>query len=254
MRRRMISAVALAALAVAPAGCITLASPPDAVARAAGDPAAAWARVLRAYVLEDGRIDFVGLRRDPADLAAYVTWLADHGPRTTPARFPTEASRLAYYINAYNALAMFQVVVTDRRPEQQIRFFFFTAIAVDGQRLSLYRLEDAVIRPFGDPRVHFALNCMVRGCPRLPRAPFDSARLDAELEREARHFLNDPANVQLDPPLRVVRLNSILRFWRGDFLAQAPSLVTYANRYRDEPVPEAYAVRFIPYDWTLRQR
>lgn len=28
----------------------------------------------------------------------------------------------------------------------------------------------------------------------------------------------------------------------------------YANRYRDENVPEDYRVRFIPYDWTLNQK
>jgi hypothetical protein len=102
--------------------------------------------------------------------------------------------------------------------------------------------------------VHFALNCMVRGCPRLPREPFDPRRLDAQLDREARRFLNDPRNVQVDPPLEVVRLSSILKFYGEDFLAHAPSLLAYVNRYREEPVPEGYRVEFIPYDWTLAQR
>src|SRR5260370_1338506 len=119
---------------------------------------------------------------------------------------------------------------------------------------SLYRLENAVIRPLGEPRVHFALNCMVRGCPRLPREPFDPSRLDAQLERETRRFLNESRNVQVDPPLRLVRVNSILHFYREDFLAQVPSLVPYLNRYRAEPIPGDYPVRFFPYAWTLRQR
>ena len=196
----------------------------------------------------------MSLRRDPSDLEAYVAWVATHGPRTTPEGFPTEAARLAYYINAYNALAMYQVVTTPHRPAQRVRFFLLTAVVLDGRRTSLYRLENAVIRPPGEARVHFALNCMVRGCPRLPREPFDPARLDAQLEREAQRFFNESRNVQVDPPLRVVRVNSILRFYREDFEAQAPSLVAYANRYREEPIPEEYSVRFIPYDWILHQR
>lgn len=246
--------LSVVALALGLGACTTLAPPPIPTGPASDDPSAAWERVLRSHVLDDGRIDFVGVRRDPRDLAAYVTWLSGHGPRTTPALFPTEAARLAYYVNGYNALAMYQVVTTDHRPEQQIRFFFLTAVAIDGEHISLYRLENAVIRSFGDPRVHFALNCMVRGCPRLPREAFDPARLDAQLDREARRFLNEARNVQVDPPLRVVRLNSILRFWRSDFLARAPSLAAYANRYRDEPIPADHAIRFIPYDWTLQQR
>ena len=51
-----------------------------------------------------------------------------------------------------------------------------------------------------------------------------------------------------------MRLNSTLSFYSDDFLAQAPSLVAYVNRYREEPIPEAYSVSFIPYDWTLHQR
>lgn len=251
--RRLARGGALAVLALAVAACAPLSSPPDVAAPASGDPGAAWERVLRTHVRDDGRIDFVGLRNDPRDLEAYVSWVARHGPRTTPELFPTEAARLAYYINAYNAVAMHQVIATPLRPEQQIRFFLLAAVAVDGGRTSLYRFENAAIRPLGDPRVHFALNCMVRGCPRLPREPFDPARVDAQLEREARRFFNEPRNVQVDPPLHVVRLNSILRFYRGDFLAHAPSLVDYANRYRDEPIPEGYTIRFIPYDWALRQ-
>jgi hypothetical protein len=248
------AAVALAGLAVGLAACATIVPLPKPTGAAAGDPLAAWERVLRTHVLEDGGIDFVSLRSDPQDLEAYVTWVATHGPRTTPALFPTQTARLAYYINAYNAVAMYQVVTTPHRPEQRVRFFLLTAVVIDGRRTSLYRLENAVIRPLGEPRVHFALNCMVRGCPRLPREPFDPARLDAQLERETRRFLNESRNVQVDPPLRLVRVNSILHFYHEDFLAQGPSLVAYLNRYRDEPIPEDYAVRFIPYDWTLHQR
>ena len=244
---------AVAALALGLTACATIAAPPSLPTTAASDPLVAWERVLRAHVLEDGRIDFVGLRRDARDLEAYVAWVATHGPRATPELFPTDTARLAYYINAYNAAAMYQVVATTRRPEQQVRFFLLTAFTIDGGRTSLYQLEHAVIRPLGDPRVHFALNCMVRGCPRLPREPFDPSRLDAQLEREARRFLNEPRNVQVDASLRVVRVNSILRFYRADFLATAPSLIGYANRYREDRLPEDYAVEFIPYDWTLHQ-
>jgi hypothetical protein len=146
------------------------------------------------------------------------------------------------------------VVAGARRPEEQIRFFLLQTFVVDGERRSLYGLENAVIRPLGDPRVHFALNCMVRGCPRLPREPFEASRLEAQLEGETRRFLNEPRNVQHDPPLGVVRLSAILKFYSGDFLARAPSLVAYVNRYRDELLPEDVRVRFIPYDWTLHQR
>jgi hypothetical protein len=235
------------------AACATL-RPPTPTAVAPADPEAVWGRVLAEHVDSDGAIDFVGLRERPRDLEAYVAWVAGHGPRSTPALFPTRESRLAYYINAYNALAMYQVVATPRRPEEQVRFFVASRVPIDGRTMSLYALENDVIRPLGEPRVHFALNCMGRGCPRLPRAPFTAERLDTMLDAETRRFLDDPRNVQVDPPLRTVRLNSTLRFYTADFLAAAPSLPAYVNRYRSAPIPEDYRVRFIPYDWTLHQR
>jgi hypothetical protein len=245
--------LALAWIALSLAACATVPPPRPTPEAAAADPQAAWARVLSERVLDDGRVDFVGLRRDPRDLETYVAWVATHGPKTTPALFPTPEARLAYHINAYNAVAMHHVVVSPRRPQERIRFFLLSGFVIDGDRLSLYAYENRIIRPLGDPRVHFALNCMVRGCPRLPREPFDARRLEAQLEREARRFLNEPRNVQVDPPLGVVRLSSILRFYREDFVARAPSLIAYVNRYREEPIPDGYRVRFIPYDWTLQQ-
>jgi hypothetical protein len=161
------------------AGCASVVPVPSGPPATAADAEAAWARVLRQHVAESGEIDFDGIRVDPADLERYVGWIAVSGPVSTPAHFPTREARLAYYINAYNALAMHQVVATPRRPRQRVRFFALSEVRVDGRRSSLYRFETDVIRPLGEPRVHFALNCMVRGCPRLPREPFEAARLEA---------------------------------------------------------------------------
>jgi len=241
----------LVAAALGLGACATLPAP---AAPSPADPAAVWSRVLADHVNGEGAIDFVGLRERPNDLEAYVAWVGRHGPRSTPALFPTRESRLAYYINAYNALAMYLVVATPRRPEEQVRFFIATRVPIDGGAMSLYTFENEVIRPLGEPRVHFALNCLVRGCPRLPPTPFAAERLDAMLDAETRRFLDDPRNVQVDPPLRTLRLHSILKFYTADFLAAAPSLPVYVNRYRSTPVPEDYGVRFIPYDWTLHQQ
>jgi hypothetical protein len=95
---------------------------------------------------------------------------------------------------------------------------------------------------------------MVRGCPRLPRQPFEAARLDAELDREARRFLNEERNVRVDPAARTVHLSSILKWYESDFLAVRPTLIEYVNQYREVPIGADYDVEFLPYDWTLNQR
>jgi len=103
--------------------------------------------------------------------------------------------------------------------------------------------------------VHFVLNCMSRGCPRLPRAPFLANDLERRLDEAARGFLNEERNVRLDRAAGTVHLSQIFEFYGDDFMKQAASLAGYVNRYRAGPIPENFEVTFIPYDWTVnRQR
>ncbi|MEM8714048.1 MAG: DUF547 domain-containing protein, partial [Planctomycetota bacterium] len=163
------------------------------------------------------------------------------------------AEEIAYLINAYNALAMYGVLHAGVRPKAKIRFFYLREFEENGRRISLYDFENDVIRKRGEPRIHFALNCMVRSCPRLPRVPFTGTALNSQLEAAAHEFFNDPRHVQLEPDRKTVRFSAILDWYESDFLDVAPSLIDYANRYRDEPIPEDWKVRFLDYDWTLNQ-
>ena len=235
--------------------------PPPKTAAAApasgADAEKAWARVLSKYVDENGRIDFAGIANDRADLDAYVAWIGRVSPANTPAAFPTREAKLAYYLNAYNALALYNVIESGMPKDLnavKVRFFYRNKLALGGEKMSLYDLENKIVRPMGDPRVHFALNCMVRGCPRLPREPFRADQLDMELEATAQYFLNEERNVKVEADKETVRFSQILQFYTEDFVKKAPSLPAYANKYRDAKIPESYKVDFIPYDWTLNQR
>jgi len=247
-------------LVVAAAGCSQFVPAPALPSQpAAGTPHDAWARVLQRRVDDRGRVDFEGLARDRADLDHYVAWVHDTGPENRPGLFTTRAGVIAHHLNAYNALAMHGIldagVPRTLAGLRKVGFFYLREVRVGGRSMSLYAYENDIIRPLGDERVHFALNCMVVGCPRLPRAPFDAATLDADLDREATRFLAEERNVEVDAASRTVRLSEIMKFYRADFLAKAPTLVDYVNRYRRVPIPPDYRVAFIPYDWTVnRQR
>lgn len=39
-----------------------------------------------------------------------------------------------------------------------------------------------------------------------------------------------------------------------DFLAEAPTLIAYVNRYRGDAVAENMRIEFIPYDWTVNRQ
>ena len=246
----------LLAVVIGLAGCATVVQPPAAPKATAAEAEAAWARVLQRFVNERGEVDFAALAQDRSDLDRYVRHVAD----TPLDAGAANDAQLAHFINAYNALSMFNVVASGipatHAGFNKVTFFYLRKLQVGGQAMSLYAFENDVIRPFtrriGEPRVHFALNCSARACPVLPRLPFTAAGLGTELERETRAFFARPQNFRIDADTRSVWLSEILNFYPEDFVPQhAVSLVAYANRYAPQAAPLDYTLRFTPYDWTV---
>ncbi len=267
-------------------GCTTIR--PVALPAEARDAASAFThtdfdRVLARFVDTEGRVDYTALAADSADLDRYYARLAEASPDRSPERFPDEDARLAYWINAYNAAAIKAVLthypiasVRDVRPPRALfflprlsGFFLFQRIILGGKGMSLYALENQIIRKrFADPRIHFALNCASASCPTLPRRAFSAAGLDEELAREARDFVAQERNVHIDPGSGIISLSSIFKWYEGDFLSwqkhekpgEEATLLAYISPLL--PPDRAAVLRtcsecrvdFIPYDWQLNDR
>jgi len=241
--------------------------------------------VLRRFVNAHGRVDYHGLQRDPGQLERYYLWVTEESPDNAPSRFPTRADELAYWINAYNAAVLTTVLryypissVTDvsapfplHLVNDKIGFFFLQQVQLGGESMNLYDLENSVVRPrYGDPRVHFGLNCASKGCPRLPDEAFTGARLDEQLERETRLFFSEPRNLRFDHDEETVYVSSILDWYESDFTRwleknhpdQPATLLTYISLYAPQEHEaallrardEGYAVDFIEYDWGLNDQ
>ena len=207
--------------------------------------------VLKARVTPDGRVDYAGIQADRGDLDRYVAYLSAVSPHSDPALFPSQEDQLAYWINAYTALAITAVI---DRPglqtviDDKVDFFYTTRYPLGGEKVSLYTLENGIVRKeFADPRIHFALNCQSGGCPTLPDTAFPARGLDAALDAEAREFANDPRKV--DVAGDTLRLSQIFEWYADDFAA-AGGAPEFVRKYRSD-VPPTPAVEYIPYDWTL---
>ena len=217
-----------------------------------------WTSVLTRSVDQSGRIDFTSLAANHTELDQILAFIATNDPTSMPTLFPSRASQIAYYINAYNALAMYGVVDVGI-PEslgglRKFTFFRLKSFTIGGQSFSLHDFENDVIRPLGEPRVHFALNCMVVSCPQLPRAAFTAEDIEGQLDTAAQAFINDSRNVKVDRYKHEVWLSAIFKFYTEDFLNHEPSLIAYVNRHRAESIPPDFTVRFLDYDWTINNR
>lgn len=232
---------------------------------------------LGAFVLDEG-VDYEGLIENPRKLRRQAAAFAEHGPSSTPATFPDDSSRLAYYINAYNTFVLLGVIthwpigsVHDVKgliePEEGFGFFYAQRFELDGDTINLYDLEDEHLRGFDDARIHAAINCASESCPSLQRDPFTAEHLDEELDTAMSAMVNDERHVKVDIDREALMLSPIFEWYDADFRAHAERhemgtetldfIANYLNgerRARFETARDAgFEVRFREYDWSLNR-
>ena len=185
-----------------------------------------WAAVLVEVVTPGGMVryqlfrDNTGGVRDA--LFRHIGKINAVSPENRPELFPTENDKLAYWINAYNAVCMYRVIKRGY-PGNMLAsippgaIYFTDTTSIGGRSMSLDTLEKSKVLSAKDPRVHFALNCASYSCPPLRGEPFTGAQLDAQLTDQGRIYLSDPRAVTSDGG-DTVGLNSIFTsYYRGDF-------------------------------------
>ena len=243
------------------AGCSVSFSSKPAAGKCTKSPEDHWASVLSTVVDSTGKVNFSAVALNPTDLECYVAYLQETAPWNQSAAFESKAEQTAFFINAYNALAMFGIVKKGIPADfdsdlKRADFFYLTNYTLGGKTLSLYQFENEVVRPLGEPRVHFALNCMSVGCPRLPTVPYTAEALEQQLQNGATEFFNSSKYVLVDAVRKVVTVSEILKFYPDDFVKPgiASSLIEFINKYRDESIPSDYQVEYIPYDWHVNKQ
>ena len=149
--------------------------------------------VLRAHV-SDGRVDYPAIARD-ARFGSYLERLA--AIEVAPDLPLNE--RLAFWVNAYNALAI-KGILDGGSPSSllgRLSYFKRDQYRVGGREITLYDLERDVIIPLGDNRIHFAIVCASASCPPLLAEAYVPSKVDEQLEQQTVAFVNDPQKKHL---------------------------------------------------------
>ena len=177
----------------------------------------AWAKILERHTRSVS--DIAGVRVDYGALKGSAEWRAVVASlsASAPAQLSDRNEKLAFWINAYNILAI--DVVVKNHPVASIKDVgsFFTPVwkkpagQIGGETVTLDRIEHEILRPMGEPRVHAAIVCASLSCPPLRREPYRADRLDEQLDDNVRTWLSDPRKgatlrgrhpaAQLDPRL-----------------------------------------------------
>ncbi len=228
----------------------------------------AFDALLRAHVTQ-GLVDYDAFAASP-DFPRYLARVAAFDPATLG-----RADQLAFWINAYNAYTI-QLINKhgERRSIRNInKTFGIKAYGpwkeklakVGGRAYGLDDIEQGIIRKrYSEPRIHFALVCAAMGCPPLRAEAYTGARLETQLDDQARIFLREsPTKNRVDVASRTAYLSPIFVEFRDyieDFGGSNASVGRYIARYfpagpqRDLLVSGNFKVVVTDYDWTLNSQ
>lgn len=197
-------------------------------------------------------VDYAGLAADPR----YPELLAQL--ESFPlASLENQQQRLAFYINAYNVYAI--KMVLDHYPLNSIRDAgsLFSSVwkkpvgLLGGQPVTLDQIEHEILRPMGEPRIHFAIVCASLSCPNLRPQAYRAQMLEAQLQEQTRAFLKDEGK-GLRVEGQLLRVSQIFDWFKEDFAA-AGGVEAFIRQYH--PLPARLLLRAnLPYDWRLNRQ
>jgi hypothetical protein len=161
---------------------------------------------------------------------------------------------LAFYINAYNILALKTVI--DHWPLDSIKdvgnllspVWGKPAGSIDGKTVSLDDVENKILRPMGEPRIHFAIVCASVSCPDLRNTPYTASKLNAQLDEQVQKFL---ANTDKGLSINKDSIQTSKIFdWFGKDFKPVGGVEAFIRHYRAD-LPELPLKNDINYDWDV---
>ena len=176
---------------------------------------------------------------------------------TDPATLKTRDEQLAFWINAYNVLTI--DLITKENESESIKNLggFFSSPwkkfewTIAGKSYTLDEIEHEIIRPMGEARIHFAINCAAKSCPDLRSESYRADKLESQLEEQTRlTFENQSKGLKFDD--NQVTLTKVMDWFKEDF--NDGDLRMWLKNYFPNKINDQTSIRFFDYDWSLNKQ
>jgi Protein of unknown function, DUF547 len=206
-----------------------------------------WNDLLKKHVSATGKVNYKTFKADIALLDSYMRSLNESAPTESTSK----EERLAYWINAYNAVTV-RLILTNY-PVSSItkldggKTWDVKRYSNGGKKLSLNDIENTILRPMGDARIHFALNCAAKSCPPLLNEAFTSENVNKLLEQRTRQFINSASRTIIGKD--EIQVSKIFDWYSKDF----GNVVDFVNKYAKTKAAKTAKVTFMEYDWNLNE-
>ena len=223
--------------------------------------------LLKKYVDRSGDVNYGAWQRSATDLQALDHFL-DHLSQADRRKLATHSAQLAFWINAYNAVTLKGILLeypTTSITRHTSKLYGYNIwhdllLLVGGSEYSLDHMEHQILRKMNEPRIHFAIVCASRSCPKLRDEAYLPGKLSEQLEDNTRTFFCDSRNFRYDPASRRMELSKILKWFGSDFGSGESQLLSRIADYLPTAAAQNFArggrvrVFYLDYDWALNDQ
>lgn len=217
-------------------------------------------QMLQTYVDDNGLVNYRAWHANAEDRQALQTYLNELG-KANASVASTKSGKLAYWINAYNALTIEGILrvypttsIRNHTPDSGYNIWKNLKLISGDELVSLNHIEHEILRKESEPRIHFAIVCASIGCPRLYNRAYTGEQLEEQLACIATDFFSRAQNLTVDG--KTLRFSQIISWFGSDFGATQADQLRAVYNYLPEDAQAAlsaggYRVEFLEYDWNL---
>ena len=205
-----------------------------------------WNTLLQKNVTESGNVNYIAFKNNPTALRAYIDSLA--------VNMPTEnwnsQDKLAYWINAYNAMTVDLIIrnypvksIKDIKDPWDQRLW-----KLGEKWYNLNQIEHEILRKMNEPRIHFAIVCASFSCPKLQNEAFTAFKLEEQLTNATKAFLADANRNEIASDK--IKISKIFQWFSKDF-KQDGDLIDFLNTYSEVDISSNAKKSYKDYNWDL---
>ncbi len=201
-----------------------------------------WDIMLNKYVSKNGNVNYNDWKKEHNQLKKYIKTLEENFPKDS---WNTN-DKLAYWINTYNAITV--NLILDNLPIKSIKEIKNRwGKKLYKNKYSLGDIEHKILRKMNEPRIHFAINCASKSCPKLLNESYNGRKLEKQLVEVTKAFLCNPKKNVLKN--NQVYLSRIFLWFSKDFGTKKEK-INFISKYSGiELINPKF--KYLEYDWSL---
>lgn len=224
---------------------------------------------------EQGEVDYRAAQKDPSLLHRYLEQLVGVDFRDFSDNWPRE-EKLALWLNAYHAGVI--RVILDHYPIKSIHdipgVWDLPVLKIGDNSFSLNDIRTRELMEFfRDEKIHVALACGAKSCPRFRREAYTGPRVEGQLFLATREFVNNPQFNRIVPGEKKIWISRLFKWYAQDFMLdfgspatefdftpEETAILAFITHYLEDPQKVeyleegGYKIQYLSFEWGLNER